>query len=1629
MSHPTTPTAPKNRRVASPQPHSPQWNRHFVEIAKKKREREEQGTTLMSRHSMDLMQNVMLDEDLPMSEEAVPNPPALPPPPRIPPLSELRSSSFSSLLADHTRQMKEKWEFASPVLAMSPETKRGNRKFEVLNELADLELRVQHISPSDDEGASSDEEQTKKNEEEPSDNSGTPIVDRTSGHDSETEPIAPTYVSIDLKGVGISEEKRVPLQNIYKEWFRMIAVNALTALILFLIVLPSTLSYASIITTHSKLAQYFPIAIKIMVVTHAINQAAATALSAVVQSVVGIMVANVMFLSLIAEDIADHAISDDVILPTLLFCISLTSILIGLAYIIMAYTNAIVCIQYIPYPVMAGFLSAISIFLLKGAITMMSDMPLDDFQDFVSLITNRKVLLACIGFALASGLFVLERFKKHILFMPAFLFIPLTLFWIVALATKTDVSKLQDMGFIFQSTEAVPFYSIWTHFSFTNIQWNLIPRQATNTIAMALLVILNTSIIINGLEFEINRTMDGKREMYVAGVGSIASGLSVGFAGSITIALTTVGFKQGCNRLLGIFLVLFYLAVFLFEFPLTDVIPKFFFGTVLLFNGFNLLWGWFVLPFWSLPKFEYALLVSTAATIIIFGNNTGLPISIGISAVFFAIQYARIKPIKGSFTGEQIQSKVQRPYFQRKILQHYQGKMLVLQLQNYIFFGSAVDVHGYIKKQLKEETEKKEERKGGLSKFASSISKFGFGRGSQYRGIDNDSTELGTIEMDSPEVSENLKRRSSFNIRNINDKMKIILEGLDKRKRSKKIRYLLIDFSRVPGVDSSACASFKKVVQMCTHHSVTTIFTGMTGSLLRTFQRRGVFTEDGMPRVYENLDLALEWCENILIKSKVKHLGTQLTEEIDKMPLEDYVPSFHVLLANLVPQGGCTKEQASSVANRYFTKRTLVLGETLLKPGDSPDSMYYIKSGEMGLYRTDLDGQKERSYKILQGTWVGINAMFLHSPVLLSVEAEGPVTVFELSRLNLEKMQTEAPQIAHAVFTAALQSLGQTLNMLLSEMALGRTHKMRSGPWTSAHLIGTLTNVKSRITSMASSIFIVLFFLLVPTLGQLQTIPCTDCQGQGKCQTDGTCRCFGAWLSPVFNGTKLTHLCTHSKLQDQENGVAAFRVVCASLGFILMSLIFWRLFLEFKHRSTLSANGIPNARRVVKFSLGINGIICFFIFLKCSLDWWGTYGIMPFGVYHGFYCFVDFLYIILFTGMLIHWAELYQKTMKALRQRDMMKKVNSNYHGELTIEEVLISLAFLRRFKLIFIFVTALSSLVFTARIIGIHIIHYASAWRIFFTFEYTFFATLWLAYSVGFTIYGIKLCRVMPPLMATKIRNMTFKLIAVLFLQFTNFAMIVIVNSLTRAAGRDPAESQLARDWWTHIMRLLISFIILEIHMPLRRFRYWLSLRLLQSTGSKSTGRSDTMARVDVELKANSAELAVPSSADVAPPSPTLSPQDSELQATNGSVFIVLIHVQSDLFLQVFGNDATPTSVHIFLILTLFQILSNLSRRRSLPPQNSTIKGLLQNAVQSNEQSTDEEKASASTNLAGAITLTGGATIAIAAYAIHAVYRWWQHRKEYNSLPEVSIDLSATVRKRRKDYGQRRTQPPAGEL
>ncbi|PRP85148.1 hypothetical protein PROFUN_07219 [Planoprotostelium fungivorum] len=1010
---------------------SPVWNRRIIDATKRKKqkeERDERDCDLVSRRSLDMMVNVMEGEStsggnpLLFSDELgsslekeaktdssipVPPPPLQKTKKPPPPLLNLRQSSLSQLIPEHQRNLKAKWEFQSPVLAMTRESLIRNRTFEVLNDLAELELRVRHISPSDDEEDSEDESHH-AHQPQPAD---------------EQSPQKPVEIALDVgkdKSRG-EEEMKPPGKQLtlkyWKDWLRMVGVNAIIGFIVFLIILPGCLSYASILTSHEKLAPYFPLAIKMLIFTHALHQLVATLLSGVVTNVPGVMVANIMFLSIIAENIAENAKQESAIFPTFLLCICLSSLLMGVAYIVMGYTNAIVAVQ----------------------ITMMSDMPLTEPRDLLLLLQDRRALLSLIGVSLATALFVVERFKQHILLMPAFLFVPMILFWVIAVSTGTSGSQLQQMGFIIPSTETVPFYSIWTSLDLSAVEYGLIPRQLPNMMVMILLILLSTSINLNGLEITMNRTIETKRELYVSGSACILAAFTSCFGGTMTIGLTGVAFNQGCNRLLGFFVVTFYLVVFLVPFSLTDYLPKFFFGTVLFHSGLSLLWNWLITPFHTLTRFEYTLLVITAGCIMVLGNNTGLPISITVGAVFFAIQYARINSIRSAYTGDQVRSRIQRPYFQRKILQHYRGNLYVLQLQNYLFFGSAVSILSHIKKQLKEE--KPITEKSALASLTRKISTLFHFNGQSYHALDGESEEMGTMQEDSPHFqSAHLsatRKKSRSRIQTIlNDKMKTFLDGLEKRKRSKKIRYLVIDFTRVVGVDSSACSTFKKVVQLCVANSVMPIFTGMTPSLVRSFQRRGVYTEDGLPKTYDSLDLALEWVENVVIKKKVRHLGTQLTDEISKMPLEDYVPSFHVLLSNLVPQGGCTHQQASEVVNRYFIKRKLHLGETLLSPEIESKSLFYIKSGQMGYYMTDVHGQRMRLYKTVEGTWAGVNGMFLNSSIQLNLEAEGPVTVFELTKEELERMQTESPPIAIAVFTAALQSMAQTMNILLSEFRM-----------------------------------------------------------------------------------------------------------------------------------------------------------------------------------------------------------------------------------------------------------------------------------------------------------------------------------------------------------------------------------------------------------------------------------------------------------------------------------------------------------------------------------------------------------------------------------------------------------------
>ncbi|PRP85455.1 hypothetical protein PROFUN_06824 [Planoprotostelium fungivorum] len=376
-------------------------------------------------------------------------------------------------------------------------------------------------------------------------------------------------------------------------------------------------------------------------------------------------------------------------------------------------------------------------------------------------------------------------------------------------------------------------------------------------------------------------------------------------------------------------------------------------------------------------------------------------------------------------------------------------------------------------------------------------------------------------------------------------------------------------------------------------------------------------------------------------------------------------------------------------------------------------------------------------------------------------------------------------------------------------------------------------------------------------LGSSAVNHCTDCNSLGVCQTNGKCRCYAAYSFPVVNGTAQTDSCIDTVLSDNPVGVKTIRGISAGVSFILFCLIAWRLYLELTKESDDHINNV-GLRRVVKFSLCIDGLICFLMFLLSALDWWGNFGVMPSEVYNALYNFIDWLYVLLFVGILLHWAELYQKTMKSIRTRDMMKKVNSNYSGDVTVEQVMSNLTFLQRFKIPFVIITGVTFLIWIARIIGSRLINEPKSWSVFYPFVILFYAVVWLGFGLGFGFYGYKLMRVMPLTMGLKIRRITLKIVAVLVLQILNCIQIILFTAFVPGLS----NSIFGRNAITFVIRLIVSFIILEIYMPLSKIRLWFSHRLLSSSSSSGansssrTGNSNEVSAVAIEVPAVAIEV-----------------------------------------------------------------------------------------------------------------------------------------------------------------------------
>ncbi|PNS19914.1 hypothetical protein CAC42_7881 [Sphaceloma murrayae] len=303
------------------------------------------------------------------------------------------------------------------------------------------------------------------------------------------------------------------------------------------------------------------------------------------------------------------------------------------------------------------------------------------------------------------------------------------------------------------------------------------------------------------------------------------------------------------------------------------------------------------------------------------------------------------------------------------------------------------------------------------------------------------------------------------------------------------IRFLVLDFSHVTGIDFSAAEAFTRMNRILHRRDVTLVLAGvsLSSDVGESLQMVGLFVETDeedsipVPKVFETLNGALEYCENTLLttlteKSRDSILvvpGKPNTPSID-------IPSSSPLSTNTGSATALSESQASprrSLLHRaatatisattspdasrwrnfkqplplllqtfqdfttrnedfwfraipFFTLREISQGTVLFSAGDEPDGFYLLQSGILRAdYELDQGGYHE---SIVAGTTCGELPFFSETERTSTVVAERDCVAWWLGREGWDKCQEREPEVARELLKVGLKLSAERMSAITS---------------------------------------------------------------------------------------------------------------------------------------------------------------------------------------------------------------------------------------------------------------------------------------------------------------------------------------------------------------------------------------------------------------------------------------------------------------------------------------------------------------------------------------------------------------------------------------------------------------------
>lgn len=346
-------------------------------------------------------------------------------------------------------------------------------------------------------------------------------------------------------------------------------------------------------------------------------------------------------------------------------------------------------VQFLPYPVIGGFMAGTAWLLLGSGIKAMTDVPLR-VENLYALVQpgmlERWVPAAAAGLLL----FVLMRRFRHALTLPSTLLLVLVIFYVIAGSGHLSAVDLRTSGWLMAGIAPDEVARGTDALSIANVDIAFLVSVLPALLTLVALSTIQTLLNVTALEVATGHELDADAELRVTGLSNLLAAPFGGAPAYLSFGSTTMAWRAGAvTRWVGLVGALTCIVFAVTGPAVMGWIPKVVLGTVIFMEAIDRLYQWLVDEGRKLSWLDYSVVVAILAAIAFVGFLEGIVLGIMIVVVVFVAKYSRINPIRSTGFLDSMRSSVARSPAEQEVLKAQGHRVLILKLHGFVFFGTA----------------------------------------------------------------------------------------------------------------------------------------------------------------------------------------------------------------------------------------------------------------------------------------------------------------------------------------------------------------------------------------------------------------------------------------------------------------------------------------------------------------------------------------------------------------------------------------------------------------------------------------------------------------------------------------------------------------------------------------------------------------------------------------------------------------------------------------------------------------------------------------------------------------------------------------------------------------------------